>query len=214
MKTKLLLYCTKAKPYLIHESGCYDSEDMCCDYNCFSVVDRQELYNQDISLDETYNGKIVAECDFEVEEIYLANDNYECWLETKTLNEEQLVEKSCLKLDELYDYLEPHNGYAIHIKNLHIFDKPKELSECYTKQCQYGKCSTCKYGKNEIRCATIDTPITKAPQNMMRVWLYENGKWVMYILISIQPQWMCLILNHIKDVEVRRVVLKEMLKNE
>jgi hypothetical protein len=33
-----------------------------------------------------------------------------------------------------------------------------------------------------------------------------------YIVISIQPQWMVLILNRIKDVEVRRVVLKEMLK--
>jgi hypothetical protein len=35
-----------------------------------------------------------------------------------------------------------------------------------------------------------------------------------YILISIKPEWLCKILNKEKTIEVRRKVLKEMLKND
>ena len=34
------------------------------------------------------------------------------------------------------------------------------------------------------------------------------------ILISIRPEWLCKILNGEKTIEVRKKVLKEMLKNE
>ena len=33
-----------------------------------------------------------------------------------------------------------------------------------------------------------------------------------YILISIRPEWLCKILNGEKTVEIRKKVLKEMLK--
>lgn len=203
--SKILLYCTKAKPYLYRQ-----------DDDCFELLNK--LKNEDTSSYKKYyrlnNGKIVAECDFEVEELRLDNDDPlgAYWYETKTLNKYEVLEKSCLTDDELFDYLGEYNeGYAIHIKNLHIFDKPRELSNYCIKQCQFSKCSTCKYGKNNISCATIDTPITKAPQNMMYAYDNELNK---YILISIQPQWLCKILNGEKTIEVRKKVLKEMLGNE
>lgn len=201
---KLLLYCTKSKPYLIHESGCYDCEDMCCDYNCFSVVDRQELYNQDIPLDETYNGKIVGECDFEVEEICsekLYNGvGYEPLFYTETIDD--ILKKSCLTQFEIENYLGCKAGgevvgYAIHIKNLNIFYTPKELSAYNT------------YKEGKVHIANI--PIYTAPQNMMYAFDYYGTR---FVLISIRPEWLCKILNGEKTIEVRKKVLKEMLNNE
>lgn len=187
---KMLLYSCKTKPYLV------DCRDL-------DIKNKFRLSKNKVCERPILNGKIVAECDFEIEEIKLKTNSYEAWFETKTLNEEQLREKSCLRVDELYNYLEPNdNGYAIHIKNLHIFDEPRDLSYYYT------------YGKEGWK------RIEKAPQNMM--YAYEllnfsdwrkNSRQYFYrnAVISIQPQWMCLILNHIKDVEVRKVVLKGML---
>ena len=201
---KMLLYCTKSKPYLIHESGCYDSDDMCCDYNCFSVVDRQELYNQDISLDETYNGKIVAECDFAVEDInYKFYDFNERLYETASIDDETLCKESCLSEEEMSNYLplerlcfnQDKVGYAIHIKNLHIFDKPRKLSNYHIS-----------YFNKEFNMMR-EKHIEKAPQNMCRAFDIKDT----YILISIRPEWLCKILNGEKTIEVRKKVLKEML---
>ena len=171
---KLLLYCTKAKPMLRkldnyfldkHNDNYYWGKGQTVPYNL--------------------NSKIVAECDYEVEKIYYSPlfCNYTTW----SLGKDDLLNKSCLTYDELKNYLgtkdvvgnDGYNGYAIHIKNLHIFDEPKELN------------------------------ISKAPQNMMK-YLDENDN--LYILISIQPQWLCKILNKEKTIEIRKKVLKEMIK--
>lgn len=197
---KLLLYCTKSKPYLRDYRGK-------AIYNRFVISPSDRPFTSD-DTQPILNGKIVAECDFEVEEHNETTNDWLCMSLREKIAFGNMCEKANIDELECYEYANGKPLYAIHIKNLHIFDKPKELSEYITKQCQFGKCSTCKYGKNNIICSTIDTPITKAPQNMM--YVYDNG--VKKILISIQPQWMCLILNRIKDVEARRVVLKEMLK--
>lgn len=209
---KLLLYCTKVKPYLVDERKIR--------YHNFVLGDRSVLKSNEKDL--VLNGKIVAECDFEVEEIrydwYPRNivpswDKYFTYYRTNKIEPKEFYEKSCLNWEQLNQYLNDYDsqkfegGYAIHIKNLHIFDEPRELSEYITKQCPYGKCSTCAYSTMGFDCATIETPITKAPQNMMYAFDNKGNK---YIVISIQSQWMCLILNRIKDVEVRRIVLKEM----
>lgn len=78
-----------------------------------------------------------------------------------------------------------------------------------TKRCQYAICSSCRYGKDNIKCATIDNEVDKAPQNMMYCY-GVNGK--RYVLISIKPEWLCKILNREKTIEVRKKVLKEMLE--
>lgn len=166
------------------------------------------------------NGKIVAECDFEVEELRIVDDDPlgAYWYETETLSKYEVLDKSCLTDDELFDYLGEYNeGYAIHIKNLHIFDKPKELSQyhkpygCINISCdekpkqKYLGCSLVRHCKK--------TQIKKAPQNMMKVEskICDEKD---YILISIQPQWLCKILNGEKTIEVRKKVLKEMLGND
>ena len=117
-------------------------------------------------------GKVVANFTLnKVEEIYwkqdLSNpyvsDNYN--LGTDTLNEWELRNKSCLESEELEDYLGFDDsefkalGYAWHISNLQILEKPREL-DYFTKR----DCSQCPYNHEDMdgdEC--IGCIIEKAP---------------------------------------------------
>lgn len=206
---KLLLYCCKDKRGYLH----FDTRE---------EITRKYYLSPDSSPFGTYepgnylNGKILAECDFEVEEIKSCRrkerDEFgilhnESWLEYRGLNignyQCDLPQKSCLTVNEIMDYLY-NGGYAIHIKNLK--ERVMELSDVYKYDNSYNNMFGWLKEENEKYI-----PLDKAPQNMCRVWVYENGEWVMYILISVRPKWMCLILNKDKDVEARKKVLKEMI---
>lgn len=215
---KLLLYCTQNKENLWSN----DLKHFFLDGRYNRIIDNLPKYR--------LNGKIVAECDFEVEEIkhYIHQEpevdvgvailpEFECdAYHTKTLGHFQLLEKACMKdyslpnitvNNDLDDYLQGKNGYAIHIKNLK--ERVMELSDVYKYDNSYNNMFGWLKEENEKYI-----PLDKAPQNMCRVWIYENGEWVMYILISVRPKWMCLILNKDKDVEARKKVLKEMLEDD
>lgn len=75
------------------------------------------------------NGKVVFKfrC-YKGEEIY---QDYQIELGSWRYyeNEEVIEELACLGNGDLQDYLDMKEGYAIHISDLVIFDKPKELSE-------------------------------------------------------------------------------------
>lgn len=189
---KLLLYCTKAKPYL-YKTDDTMIEKMNGDYHT--------QLNEAV-LTENLNGKIVAECDFEVHKFKTLNRTIEDYEKFNRNDMLYIFERSNLSYTELIDYLgENSEGYAIHIKNLHIFDKPKKLTDYH-----------CKTNKNDELCLNGGCGYKffyKAPQNMMYAYDGEGNK---YIVISIQPQWMCLILNRTKYVEVRKVIVKEMLQ--
>lgn len=193
-KIKLLLYCTKSNKKLFYD-----------------VVSQKYMYGLNGKNDKfnSLNGKIVAECDFEVEEISKVKDVYgdTYFYDTPTLYYDELLKKSCLNNNQLEDYIE-FKGYAIHIKNLNIFDEPKELEyfESY-KDDNYNV-------------------IEKAPQNMMYAYyitknyadtIYEKPfvryTYDKYILISIRAEWLCKILNKEKTIEVRKKVLKEMIND-
>lgn len=199
-KIKSLIYCTKALKkgaYLVNYLG----------YR-FVKMEKNEKAKFDI-----LNGKIVCECDIETEELTQLGCGEPMLFTTKTLDSLEVCKRSCLKTEELSDYLynqdKDSKGYALHISNLKIFDKPLELKDTYTRECNWNKCSKCEYGKDgNIKCCTIDIPLSRAPQNMMRVW-YKGER---YVLISIRPQWLCKILNGEKTIELRRKVLKGMVE--
>ena len=74
------------------------------------------------------NGKVVARFNATAEEIsYL--DSLDVFATLKL--GKSLMKRSCLTVDEMKTYLNGRNGTAIHINNLEIFDKPKEISEFY-----------------------------------------------------------------------------------
>lgn len=184
---KLLLYCTKGKPYL----NDYRLNEYC---NKFVTMSKPV---------DDVNGKIVAECDYEVEEIY-----YLSFMNKKL--RERIYKESCLSDEELSNYMNGHDTmYAIHIENLNIFDKPKELSDYYTFDSE--KHININYCK----------PITNLPKNMMYCWTLQlshnvifNGFFQKNILVPVHPKLLCKILNGEKTIEVRKKVLKEMVENE
>lgn len=191
---KLLLYCTKAKLYLADFKGDYQT------YSSGKELD--ELFDKGFNPNDIMNilnGKIVAECDYEIEEIKYVEYADEWGYETNTLNEDDLIEKSCLSGKQLFNYLKHCNegGYAIHIKNLHIFDKPKELNKVYKIE--------------NIGGMLFTKPLTNAPQNMMKVSV-NHWRYATYEpndikrLISIRPEELCKILNGEKTIEVRKRV--------
>ena len=104
-------------------------------------------------------GKVVAKFTLnKVEEIPWQIGAYE--LDKQSFSD--FLDKCCLDFFELKKYLNKNNGYAWHIDNLEIFDKPKDLSEFKKCQllwnCEPHDCKTCRHSLS----------LTKAPQS----WCY------------------------------------------
>jgi predicted transcriptional regulator len=122
---------------------------------------------KDYDSPHTLNGEVVARfwCD-KVEEIRIENG---CFYNTDTNLEYAILEKSCLSLKEIGDYLGVYEyqkeiikvGYAIHISKLEIFDEPRKLSEFEV----YNKYAN-PYLDSPFK------PLTKAPQN----YCYVEGE--------------------------------------
>lgn len=191
-KIKGLLYCTKAKPYIMK-------------YKDVKYKEIASFYNKQDLIDcELLNGTIPCECEIEVEDICSekldVGVGYEPLFYTETSDD--ITKGSCLTQFEIENYLGCKEGgevvgYAIHIKNLHIFDKPRELYDCLI----HPKIEPRYYGCEHL---------SKAPQNMMYVELDD----IKYTLISIQPQELCRILNGEQTIVVRKKVLNCMKGNE
>ena len=226
--SKMLLYCTKGTPYLYHdEDYCYDTMNTIdLGYKTFEYTN-QRVYDDEtgkflgwanygnIYKENSLNGKIVAECDFKVEKIRkgwgsLNGTRYFRSSVNHYYPDYELEKQSCLSFDEINNYLKgtlnENCGYAIHIKNLKIFDEPRDITKLVLIN-QY---------RNDLK-GTQYNKVKVASQNMCMVDYAidcnykENIFDGPYILISIQPQWLCKILNGEKTIEVRKKVLKEML---
>lgn len=96
-KMKMLLYCTKSKWQLF-----------------IDIITGKWLIDK-IKNKNAVNGKIVAECDYEVEEIYERVSLNDSWFNdfhhTKTMKNDELLKKSCLKVEEMnkyFDYPKTH----------------------------------------------------------------------------------------------------------
>ena len=138
----MLIYCTKRGGYLHLEN------DGTWSYS------RKQKY--------TYvrNGKVAARFNatadkFEWDSCGRDNDGY--WLENGNKLD---LKPTCLSYEELFDYIKGGEGTDIHINDLEIFDKPKELSD-FEHQVVYENIYT-----NEKRY--LREPLRKAP----RSWCY------------------------------------------
>lgn len=189
---KALLYCPKSKPYLVY--GCTNKYIMSYGYDT--------TYSEEIKNNlDCFNGKIIGECDYELEEIKLNEYEYEdfnnspywySFFETQTLKGEELHKQSCLTYDELDEYLDIYKekevyGYAIHIKNLDIWNTPKSLERMGIK-------------------GSIKN-ITKALGLRIAGFTLER-----YIIIPVKPELMCKILNGECTIIIKKKVLKDMVK--
>jgi hypothetical protein len=208
---KLLLMCEKSKPYVMKFiDGKY--KELASFYN------KQDLKDC-VLLNET----IVAECDYEVEEIEDRVSYFDSWFNeghhTKTMRAKELITKSCLDYTQLTEYLgegDPNEvvGYAIHIKNLHIFNEPKALSHYTTRKPRDYDSIVCDSCTNAVNCKKCSyyydyQEVVRTPHNMMKVceWDLEDK-----ILIPLKPKDLCKVLNKEKTIIIKKKVLKEMLK--
>lgn len=189
---KLLLCCINTKPYLIDLRKTYEE----IKFDLFNKKDKLDRWN-------ILNGKVVGECDYEVEEITTRWGEFE----TEKYSELSLRENSCLTHQELCTCFgklrnmyggSKHCGQAIHIKNLHIFDEPKELSNYY----------------KQFTTHTL-IGIDKPPKNMMYAYEYEERNnedyYNLNVLASFRPKQLCKILNGECTTIIKKNVLKEML---
>ena len=108
----------------------------------------------------TLNGKVVAMFAVrKVDEIKRLNMAYRQYLGEGGFS--QLCKDSCLTFEELDKYLGFKNGYAYHIEDLVIFDKPKELND-FIKWYDI-------LGNNTPTDILPHFRLTKAPQNFCYV---------------------------------------------
>lgn len=190
MKTKYLLYCTKAKPYLKKMFDTY-------------ITSKTNFLE-----DETFNGKILAECEIECNKIgtLLDGASYATYF-TLHISENELMKKSCLSYRQLHNRLKGNNGYALCIKNLKVFDVPLNVNHFKVRCREQDKQTKELFGKNAIAFKWLE----KAPQNMCKVYrLDDSGEYYdEYILIPVSSTEFENYLNGNATIIIRKRVIKE-----
>lgn len=182
---KVYIYCTKGRDSLVYSK---DPEDIAW---CKPFIDKENnrvwtTHNSKLRKyckDREWNGKVVAE--------FVCNN-------VEDFSEWEYDYPSLLRHIDLYagtkgdyrfldNYLKGNKkGYALHITDLNIYDKPKELGEFY-KPCimpEMPYCPACKYGNvqyspDEVECASdlegascewlCLNSVKRPPQSYMRI---------------------------------------------
>ena len=140
-----------------------------------------KIPNEYQALMEQFLGKVIGEfvCD-EIFEIKYQCGSYRCKGLT-VLENDRVASDSKLSLYDMRSYLSCNNGYGWHISNLVIYDKPRELSELYTK-CDEG-CENCDFWKSvrvnadeyDMECSSSiygHRPLKRPPQS----WCYVESE--------------------------------------
>ena len=200
---KALLYCTKSKPYLIESPEWIVSIG-----KPKYIVSKDKTYIDDL----VRNGKIVAECDFEVEEITTRWGEFE----TEKYSELSLQDNSCLTHQELCTYFgklrnmcggSKHCGYAINIENLKIFNEPKELGDYMSGNDKELAAAKVFHNFFFNSYSQFAPQLTKAPKNMKIV---SSDGYDKKVLIPVDSELMCKILNEECTIIVKKKILKGM----
>ena len=177
---KCYIYCTKAKSqwrYSDYEGAyenskgkiVYAQQHIIGEFVCDGIAEFESEFHDDNSTEELRR-VWYDEDDGERDAELFAEDgdtNYLCT-------------DACLTWNELKKYvgIGDRTFYGLHISDLKIYDKPKELSEFKTPPCEKGEkaCEKCKYlvkidtpDMHEVDCFVANgRPITRAPQS----WQY------------------------------------------
>lgn len=229
--TKLLLYCTKAKPYLYGH------------YVGFETLYHYDLTNDKKVFDshEVLNGKIVAECECDkVEEFGCYTVPYRNY---NNLGYEHFIDNGVYKVEWNKNnlngdgHLNNDDGVVFERNDRYIdtMFKNGDLNKiCLSHQelLDYIKLGNKGYAIHLSKLKIFDDPkelyefykddflqelneedteIKKAPQNMCYVYDRKGNK---YILISIRPEWLCKILNGEKTIEIRKQIVNDLKKKD
>jgi len=159
------VYCTKAKPLIIHEY--YTDEIPCYEYSGSKLMEKYHAFA---------NGKVVARFWFDEYDFiefaplygyYSDIDDYRY-----AVNDNELKDL-CLSYNDLHNYGKDNDLYAWHIKKLEAFDKPMELSEMLKVNPDVENIGA--YGWAYTKEELPDyIPLTKAPQSYQFVYVKEK----------------------------------------
>jgi hypothetical protein len=190
---KVLLYCTKAKPYLYHTYRLINNDN---EVNYFELSNKKLPLEEKHIIRDLLNGKVVASFEWGGYE----KIKYGRWVNHKVgdwnyrgYQDEKLdtFKKACLTEQQIIDYGKGKDLYAWHIDNLKVFDEPIELGELVN----YNKCLD----------PLCDIAVTRAPRSFMYVW-WKGEK---CLLLNTRPQYVYDIIEERKTVEIRKNVPKE-----
>lgn len=114
---KVYMYCTKGKSYLYKNPN-----------NGELFLDSNGGYRGGDYEDRYLTGKVIGEfiCD-KVDFVKYEGSRY--IINNDLVYTNGIAAKSCLGYSDMYKYLRNKNGFALHISDLKIYDKPKKLSE-------------------------------------------------------------------------------------
>lgn len=100
-------------------------------------------------------GKVIGEyvCDEIVPFGFTPYNHGEYMFSGNADSERDVLKDSCLSFNEMYEYIGEGCGYAWHISDLKIYDKPKELYD-FIKPCTdpYQYCQGCEHGHINYPC--------------------------------------------------------------
>ena len=171
----IYIYCTKDSSSNLLHKNCVD---------IWWVEDKDfQKKNKSLGIEQQpiYNGKVIAHfyCD-NVEEIKFINPNRTCGFSCEISDNDCYYNihenECCLSQDDLYDYLQGKNGYAINISKLEIFDAPKELSDFYKVGVDeyVHKHAGTDIGYLQFWNGVDDFRLTKAPQSWQFIHFNED----------------------------------------
>ena len=145
---------------------CYIYESRNGGHRCKHCNEKDSCYSYAPKNVGCYNGRGKVIGEFICDKVYMSFIGYmknePCYWD--------ILNGSCLTKDEIMNYGKWKTLYGWHISDLKIYDKPRELSEFYTKK----KCNSCKKSGYESTACMYDEDckvpmsITRAPQS----WQY------------------------------------------
>ena len=163
---KAYIYCTKSNKYLLDR----DSDGSMF---CWDKKEHHYPFKYEKDHEEIFNGKVIGEfiCD-KVNLIKNQGSRFSVADEEQSVTNE-IARQSCLDYDDMVSYLGNKDGYGLHISDLKIYDKPKELSEFYEKcnipESKCKLCDNCFYKENGYGQDYAVKKLTRPPQSYMFV---------------------------------------------
>lgn len=173
---KCYIYCTKpSKKYQTVAGSMVLNDD-----ELFKLPNGEIKYGNSIELiaydnyskDNFLNGKVIGEfvCDC-IDAIYVVDNETVTYIRVNGKPDMFIVHETCLKVDELQQYLNNKTGYGWHISNLMIYDRPKELGEFkkLNRKCWWADLGLAKRDCPE--CRNEECYVSRPPQS----WCYVEG---------------------------------------
>lgn len=139
-KVVMWIYCTKGKPYLYfngseYEVGYYDGH----------------------RIDGELNGLVVAKCVVDEYTEIGFDDDYGAFIRGNNLCYEEIIEKSCVTNVEFEEYFYGKGGFALHLTQVEMLDKPLQVGEFHS------------WNFNKWHEGRHWIPLTRAPQSYQKV---------------------------------------------